>query len=319
MEPAKRYISHLPNALRWIIVIWLAFWVLYSVGWHCIVRTGSCEPTLLVGDRVLVNKLVYRIFPVKRGDLVVFDDPEYDYNRNPWYKAWWRDCFGWEIEALGLPKGPSVHIKRVIAIPGDSIEGRVEDGKTVVYLNGEKCNELYINDFTLLRLRKEIGLIAAKRLWHIPIPSFLRKKSKDILCSYDPTKELNNQPLYLMDESEIVRHPYTHKPQLIKPFGPSSAVDFGNPDFLYSIDIFGPYCIPEGKYWIMGDNRQDSRDSRSWGLLDGRCIRGRVRCILTSIDSHNPTWIFDVCAHPVNFFKHQIRFERFFKKIAIYN
>lgn len=42
---------------------------------------------------------------------------------------------------------------------------------------------------------------------------------------------------------------------------------------------YGPYTVPEGKVFVMGDNRADSRDSRNVGALDDDMIVGKVRCI----------------------------------------
>ena len=42
---------------------------------------------------------------------------------------------------------------------------------------------------------------------------------------------------------------------------------------------FGPYTVPEGDVFVMGDNRANSRDSRNVGALDEDLIVGKVRCI----------------------------------------
>jgi signal peptidase I len=81
------------------------------------IPSESMEPTLHVGDRVLVNKLSYRAHDVNRGDIVVFHRPD---------NAPARD-----VEDL---------IKRVIALPGESIIAH--DGK--VYLNGDVLDEPYL-------------------------------------------------------------------------------------------------------------------------------------------------------------------------------
>jgi len=77
--------------------------------------TPAMSPTVAAGDRLLVNTLVYRVTPVRRGDIVAFE-------RNP--------------ELQDRPGGPTVVcIRRVIALPGDAVCIRRLDG---VYVNGQR-------------------------------------------------------------------------------------------------------------------------------------------------------------------------------------
>jgi len=57
-------------------------------------------------------------------------------------------------------------------------------------------------------------------------------------------------------------------------------------------DFCGPMIIPPGKYFMMGDNRDHSMDSRFWGLLDQGKIRGKAFIIYWSWDSEKfrPRW-----------------------------
>ncbi len=75
------------------------------------IPSGSMEPTLQIGDRILVNKLSYHLHGVGRGDIVVFSRPP---NEN---------CGGPEVNDL---------VKRVIGLPGELIS--VSGGH--VYVNG---------------------------------------------------------------------------------------------------------------------------------------------------------------------------------------
>jgi signal peptidase I len=86
------------------------------------IPSGSMEPTLEKGDRVLVNKVSYDLHDVNRGDVIVFElDPD-------------------DVGADGIKD----LIKRVIGLPGDVIETR--DG--VVYINDEPLDEPYLADGT---------------------------------------------------------------------------------------------------------------------------------------------------------------------------
>ncbi len=111
------------------------------------VPTGSMENTIMIGDKASTFRLAYLFSDPKRGDIVVFpypDNEEMDY------------------------------IKRIIGLPGETIEGR--DG--LVYINGKPLKEDYV------------------------------------------TAKLDSD--------------------------------------------FGPYTVPEDCYFMMGDNRNNSADSRYW-------------------------------------------------------
>src|SRR5438874_80128 len=81
------------------------------------IPSESMVPTLQVGDRVLVNKLVYRIHPPRRGDIIVFiEDP------GP-KKAFWGRVRSFLTEGLGVTKPASKDfIKRVIGLPGERLQ-----------------------------------------------------------------------------------------------------------------------------------------------------------------------------------------------------
>ncbi|MFH1313175.1 MAG: signal peptidase I [Candidatus Eisenbacteria bacterium] len=59
-----------------------------------------------------------------------------------------------------------------------------------------------------------------------------------------------------------------------------------------SMSNFGPVTVPEGHLFMMGDNRHNSYDSRSWGPLDQTYVKGKAMVIYFSWnkDSHFPRW-----------------------------
>ena len=133
----------------------------FIFGWYC-VPTGSAEVNLLVGDRILCNKTAYWFNPVKRGDLAVFDNPEKPYSKDKLTYLWQR-FVGIEVPFLGLPEGPDNFVKRVIALPGDIVEGKIEDGKPTVYVNGNKLEEsTYVNPYPLIAVQKMNGFFSPK-------------------------------------------------------------------------------------------------------------------------------------------------------------
>lgn len=53
----------------------------------------------------------------------------------------------------------------------------------------------------------------------------------------------------------------------------------------------GPLRVPDGKYWVMGDNRDNSKDSRSFGVVDRELIVGRATAVVVSFQTwHDPRW-----------------------------
>lgn len=105
------------------------------------IPSQSMENTLKVGDRVLVNKIVYHTRDIKRGDVVVFNgldswDPEVQYTepKNPVSKL--LHAIG---SAFGVVPGEKDYIKRVIGVPGDHVACCDAQGRVTV--NGHPLTE----------------------------------------------------------------------------------------------------------------------------------------------------------------------------------
>jgi signal peptidase I len=273
---------------------------------HCAIVSGSAEPTMLLGDHLYVNKLAYRFSKPKRNDWIVFDDAQFKYDKSSKFNAWWQRNVGFGLPILGLSDGPSAWVKRLIGLPGDIIEGRIEDGKTAIYRNGEKLDEPYVNPYPLIRLRREVGFINSKVLGAVPILSAFQRRivrgpqreNDPHDYSYDRSKSFANQPFYSMKENEVVRDPVSHLPMIREA------------DEIARYDSFPPVRVPEGKFWVMGDSRNNSGDSRAWGLLDASTVRGRASMILFSIDSWESWAIFDLIKHPITFWTEKMRWKR---------
>lgn len=150
-----------------------------------VIPSGSMIDNLLIGDHIIVNKFAYgpgnsgaacALFPfreVRRGDIVVFRYPS-DLSVN--------------------------FVKRVIGLPGDTIEIRDK----IVYVDGKRLDEPYV-----IHVDERV----------IPDKPLLTMKVRDQL---------------------------------------------------------GPIVIPEGHYFMLGDNRDESRDSRYWGTVSRGLIKGRA-------------------------------------------
>lgn len=273
------------------------------------VPTGSAEPNILVGDRIWGNKAAYFFNDIKRGELVIFDDPREGYDESSKIQAFWQRYIGVPISFLGLKGGPINVVKRVIGIPGDVVEGKIEGGKTVVYLNGKKLDEPYVNDLPLIVLYRDKGFLPVRSVGPLRVPDFLYKERKLVRYSYDPAKSYAEQPYYHMDEKDIYDNA-NGQPILYEAFTPTPADSFG-----MSVDEFGPRTIPEGMYWMMGDSRKNSEDSRYWQCLDKKYVHGRASFIVYSVDSEESIWLFDLIKHPIDFWTKHVRWSRFFKKL----
>ena len=51
-------------------------------------------------------------------------------------------------------------------------------------------------------------------------------------------------------------------------------------------DNFGPYTVPQGEYFVIGDNRDDSRDKRFWGCVPEENIKGKAVFVYWSWEPH---------------------------------
>ena len=71
-------------------------------------------------------------------------------------------------------------------------------------------------------------------------------------------------------------------------------------DFLYPRDDLGPFRIPEGHVFVLGDNRENSHDSRFWGVLNLKNIRGKAQLIYWSWDRDESKVRTDRIGHAVN-------------------
>lgn len=107
------------EVLSWILIFAIAFglaqFITKVIILRVIVPTGSMEHTIRVDDKVVALRLAYLINDPKRRDIIVFpfpDDEEVDY------------------------------IKRIIGLPGETIEGK----NGLVYINGEPLEEPYVTN-----------------------------------------------------------------------------------------------------------------------------------------------------------------------------
>ncbi len=213
--------SPLWGMLREILWIFCLYWLLQCFvvrAYH--IPTGSMEPTVLVGDRVLVNRFVYG--PEFPGDvpLLGWEIPSIHF-------PGLRKPAPGDIIVLDHPDGSSMDLlKRVVAVGGQTVEMRAGD----LYLDGLRVEEPYVRHIDRRHLRRK-GEIE-------PIPG-LRA---------------------LMEKTWRDQTHGTH----------------------WNRDWFGPVTVPEGQIFVMGDNRDNSQDSRAWGFAPLRNVHGRAMVVFFS-------------------------------------
>jgi len=195
----------LPALQSLLLIIVVAVFVITFCFQPFRIPSSSMEPTLLVGDFLLVNKqdvsageasLVLPEVKIRRGDVVVFHDP---------------------VDA-------TLHlVKRVVGVPGDRI--RLRSGH--VYINGRALDEPY----------------AVYR----PSGSDSFRDDFPRLQSADPD----------IDSRWWIR--------------------------MRTLVDHGELIIPAGDYFVLGDNRNDSTDSRYWGFVPRAAIVGKPFLIYFSL------------------------------------
>ena len=116
-EPSARWIFELVGVV--VVAILVAVLLRTFVVATYSIPSGSMEPTLQIGDRIVVDKLSYHLHGVDRADIVVFSTPPTE------------NCAGPPVSDL---------VKRVIGLPGETIS--LNDGN--VYINGRLLPEPFL-------------------------------------------------------------------------------------------------------------------------------------------------------------------------------
>ena len=211
------------------------------------IPSASMQPTLLIGDFILVNKLVYRFSKPERGDIVVFK----------------------------YPINPSLdYIKRVMGVPGDRIEFYEEfDERADMEVYGLKVNG------KKLRLRFR-GIVPSEgRFYHVFEEEVPRRDG-----------EVKHR-IWIRSSSYMVGATYVHSEALEAKIcdrweeykGSSSGIlvafEEGGKTVIKRCTRF---IVPEGYYFVMGDNRDNSEDSRFWGFVPQENIVGKAFVIYFS-------------------------------------
>ncbi len=137
-QRAKRFVGSTPFLILVAVVVAIVVKTFLVQAFY--IPSASMIPTLEVGDRVFVNKFVYDIGDIGRGDVIVFENPNSEALPD-------RGVVGgflhWLGEGIGFAQPEDEDfIKRVIGLPGETIEIRDD----VVYVDGEAIDEPYLTE-----------------------------------------------------------------------------------------------------------------------------------------------------------------------------
>lgn len=285
------------------------------------VPSGSMETTLLVGERFFADKLSYLFREPRRGEVISFNEPpvSFHYSDNKLVNLFQR--YVW---------GPSNWTKRVIGVPGDEVRGAIEEGKPVVYLNGKKLDEPYLNKYPLIHLWSEnpAHLLeqARSEQQRLVMTGIDPARAQKIVQyelgrhelpprSYDPSFSFEDQPFYRINP-ELVKKNAEGMPELLWPATPIYS-QHGKEriaqkrNYWDGSDEFYVKLGPD-QYWGMGDNRLGSKDCRVFGPIKRDLIHGKITLRIWSLDSDHSWWIFDLIRHPIDFWS-RMRWSRFFQ------
>ncbi len=256
------------------------------------IPTGSMIPTLKIGDFLFVNKMryglrvpfseeeIYRIDEPKRGDIVTFNAPdgdnsdfflnEHDIKNLRGLKKYiylfltfFEEELNWKVKNMFKKK----YVKRIVAMPGDSF--RISQ-KEYISKIGKKITYTFIE---------------------------YKEKNADKFLTYNPKMISPGKELLNLDNIKgIGKTLFIETKNGFEHF-----VIEGIETNIYSYienscSRINNICkIPDDSYLVMGDNRDDSYDSRYWGLVKRDDVLGKVLLIYFSIDwKDNTCMIRDV-------------------------
>ena len=259
-----------------LLLLWIVLQVTTVA--HFVVPTGSMEPTLIPGDRILVNKWLMgaRIFDVwesaagkrveisrlpgleeiKRNDVIVFNFP----HRHRW------DSIGMDIMAY--------YVKRCVALPGDTFEIRNGYNKVRGYEGV---------------LGNEEGQRILSHLLSEDNPS----KEKLLQGGFPDDERVGWNigelgPLYIPREGSKVDMTVENALVYRKPieWEQRKKLHIQGDSICLGDSIIKEYTFGKNYYFTVGDNVLSSQDSRYWGLLPEEYIVGKATCIFRSVHKH---------------------------------
>lgn len=243
------------------------------------VPSGSMKPGILDGDRIVVDKLAWdlrvpftdtrlaRWSDPARGDVVTFEDPA--------------NC----DDLLGC----RLFVKRVVAVPGDQVEMRLKR----LIVNGERASYEPLGN-------AQIGALPIEGAARYRFYVERVQGASRLVMLHTELGRRNPRELRAFRAAPAPGDCAQHE-AVARAAGEVLANAVCRCAKTGSCSSLPPFTVPPGKYWMMGDYRDNSSDSRVMGFIDRRHIYGRAHAIAFSMDRRN---------------YYKPRFDRFFTDLA---
>jgi signal peptidase I len=256
------------------------------------IPSESMVPTLLPGDRILVNKFIYRVRAPRRGEIVVFHAPP---------RASGGDRTDFIKRLIGLPRDTVEVVPDTVLVDGKpavQLLAREMSGAASNFLNAEPRG-LPIGKDAVIHV--EGGLVKEDGDVRVVVSAHPRIEyhGGDVYVDGMPRLQLRTSRMYeaIADltrvggvpelEGTVIYPPNSDLPLLVVVKGhearlrPGHVRVNGRPlkePYLAETPRYAmpPFTVPAGTYFVMGDNRNDSNDSHAWGPLDADRLIGKA-------------------------------------------